>query len=48
MHNFIHSDNKYQTKLRDEYEYDKNGISREYGHFEKLSADERKEIEKQK
>lgn len=37
-----------RRKLRDEYEYDKNGISREYGHFEKLSADERKEIEKQK
>lgn len=37
-----------RRKLRDEYEYDKNGVSREYGHFEKLSADERKEIEKQK
>ena len=37
-----------RRKLRDEYEYDKNGVSKEYGHFEKLSADERKEIEKQK
>lgn len=37
-----------RRKLRDEYEYDENGVSKKYGHFEKLSADERKKIEKQK
>lgn len=37
-----------RRKLRDEYEYEENGVSKKYGHFEKLSADERKKIEKQK
>lgn len=37
-----------RRKLRDEYEYNESGVSKKYGHFKKLSADERKEIEKQK
>lgn len=35
-----------RRKSRDEFEYDENGVSKKYGHFEKLSANERKEIEK--
>ena len=32
-----------RRKLRDEYEYNESGVSKKYGHFKKLSADERKE-----
>jgi stage V sporulation protein K len=38
----------YRTTLRDEVEYDEQGVSRKYGHFNKLSAEERKRIEQQK
>lgn len=39
---------KIRQKLRDEYEYDENGISKRFGNFSKLNAEERKQIEKQK
>lgn len=38
----------WRQQLRDEVEYDENGISRKYGNFSKLSSDERKRIEEQK
>ena len=38
----------WRRKLRDEAEYDENGISRKFGDFSKLSASERKRIEEQK
>ena len=34
--------------LREEVEYDENGVSRKYGSFMNLSAEERKQLEKQK
>lgn len=39
---------KWRQKLRDEVEYDEQGINRKYGYFSKLSSAERKKIEEQK
>lgn len=38
----------WRKTLRDEVEYDENGTSRKYGSFMNLSAEERKQLEKQK
>ena len=38
----------WRRKLRDESEYDDNGINKKYGNFSKLSASQRKKIEEQK
>lgn len=38
----------WRQRLREEVEYDENGVSKKYGSFMKLSAEERKQIEKQK
>lgn len=40
--------NLVRQKLRDEVEYDENGVSKKFGKFSKLSAQERKVIEQQK
>lgn len=38
----------WRKKLRDEVEYDEEGVSKKHGHFKDLSASERRQIEQQK